>query len=71
MKVPRKIIVMAYSNKGTRIKLEVVDNTDDLTEIIKKAIERIEKYKNDEETFKIEHIESKANLIKSKEDVYK
>lgn len=58
----RYIHIMACSNLGTRIQLTVSDETDDLRDLIVKALVKLALYSSPEETFLIEHIDSISHL---------
>lgn len=58
----RFIHVMACSNLGTRIRLTLSAETDDLRGLISDALFKLSQYCTRDEQFKIEYIDSTAHL---------
>lgn len=54
----RFVTVMAYSNLGTRIRLTLSAETDDLRDLISDALFKLSRYSTRDEHFKVECIDS-------------
>jgi len=62
----RFITIMACSNFGTRIRLTLSAETDDLRDLISDALFQLSRYRTRDEYFKVERIDSSANLLRPK-----
>lgn len=58
----RFVTVMACSNLGTRIRLTLSAETDDLRDLISDALFKLSRYCTRDEHFKVEYIDSVAHL---------
>jgi hypothetical protein len=58
----RYIHVMACSNLGTRIRLTLSEETDDLRHLISMALLKLDSFNTASETYRIEHIDSISEL---------
>lgn len=65
-KKKRYINIIAYSNLGTRLQLNLTSETDDIRELITTAVLKISQYENQSEQYKITHIDSMDYLEDSK-----
>ena len=61
----RFVIVVACSNLGTRIRLTLSAETDDLRDLISDALFKLSQYCTRDERFKVEYINSTADLLRS------
>ena len=57
-KKERIINVYTMSDYGTKVQVTMTEDTDDLTNLINKAISKIEEFKKIDKTLKIVHIDS-------------
>lgn len=57
-KKERTISVFAASDYGTTVQITMTVEVDDLTNLINKAISKIEEFKKNDKTLKIIHIDS-------------
>lgn len=63
----RFVNVMACSNLGTRIRLTLSSETDDLRDLISDALFKLSRYATRDEYFKVEHIYSVDSVVHSQE----
>lgn len=58
----RFVNVVAYSNLGTRIRLTLSAETDDLRQLVADALIKIAQYGSSQETFLVQYIDSASPL---------